>query len=268
MIDPAGTIKRTVTMPVNGEQVTEVIDKSHYKHMSIVTPSAWTAADLGLLGCLTRDGTFVPIEKASDGAELVLKCEANKIIGMDSAALKNTLEAIPFIKLRSGASGELEVEDCEDEWNESEDGDVTQTVDSSDYKVGSGAIKLVVGAGIGDGDILATEVISKDLTDYEAIRLWIKSEEAVAAGDLELLLDDTDSCASPVETLEIPALEADTWTQVNLTLDDPSSCGSLISIGLKYTANSGENTIRVDDVNAVKEVPQAAEREFTVILFR
>jgi len=268
MIDQYLSVKQTVVIPVNGEQQSEVINKSKHKRMAIFTPPAWTAADLGLLGCMTKDGTFVPIEQASDGAEVALKCEANKVITFDTAALRNLIEAVPFIKLRSGASGELVVEDCEDAWNELEDGDLTQSVEATDIKEGAGALKWVIADGMGAGDIIATEVISKDLTTYKAIRLWIKCSVATAAGNLKLLLDDNAQCASPTETLAIPALEANTWTQVNLTLAAPGGCGSLISIGMEYDADIGACTIYLDDVRAVKEIPQAAERTFEIALYR
>jgi len=160
------------------------------------------------------------------------------------------------------------VEDCEDAWNELEDGDLTQTLETTDVKVGAGALKWVIGEDMSDGDIIATEIISKDLTAYKAIRLWIKCSIATAAGNLKLLLDDNANCASPVETLSIPALAANTWTQVNLTLTNPAGCGSLISIGMEYDADIGACTIYLDDVRAVKEIPQAAERTFEIALYR
>jgi hypothetical protein len=268
MVDPKFSIKQTVIMPITGECQTAYIDKSKYTKMAIFTPSAWTSADVTFLGCMTPDGTYVPIEQASDGAEVAVKVEANKVIGLDSAALKNALEAIPFIKLRSGNFGELEVEDCEDAWNELADADLTQTVEATDIKKGSGALKWVIAAGMAAGDIIATEVISKDLTAYKTIRLWIKCSVATAAGNLKLLLDDTAQCASPLETLSIPALAANTWTEVNLTLADPSLLGSLISIGVEYDADLGECTIYVDDIRATKEILQAAVRSFDIALFR
>lgn len=268
MLDPKLSIKQDVIITTTGEQQSAVIDKSKHTRMSLLMPSAWTAADITFLGCLTKDGTFLPLENGSDGAEVAIKAEASKAIGLDTAALKNALEAIPFIKLRSGNYGELEVEDCEDAWNELEDGDVTQTVEATDVKKGSGALKWVIAAGMAAGDIIATEVISKDLTTYKTIRLWIKCSVATAAGNLKLLLDDHAVCASPTETLSIPALVANTWTEVNLTLANPGSDGSLISIGMEYDADLGVCTIYVDDVRATKEIKQAADRTIGIASYR
>jgi len=260
---------RTVTIPVNGVQRTTVIDKSNYKFMSIIMPSAWTAADISFLGSLTRDGTFVPIVKGSDGAELTLTVDANQIITFDTAALHNLIMAVPFIKLRSGESGELVVEDCEDAWDEVQDGDVTHSVDATDFKVGAGSVKWVCAEALAAGDIIASEVIAKDLTAYKGIRMWIKCSVATTAGDLKLLLDEHANCASPEETLSIPALEADTWTQVNLNFANPGDAAldTLISVGMEYDQDIGECTIHIDDLRAVKEVGQAAERTFYIPIF-
>jgi len=145
----------------------------------------------------------------------------------------------------------LVVEDCEDAWDESVDTDVTESADSSDYKAGSASAKFVCAAGLGAGDIVATEVISKDLTGYDVIMAWVKSSVALAAGDWQLLLDDTASCASPIKSLDIPALSANTWTRVLLDLGDASGLGSLISIGLKQVTDKGAMNFWIDDVQAL-----------------
>ena len=268
MLDPYLATKQTVVMPVTGKCQSAYINKKGYSKMAIFMPAAWTAADITLLGCITPDGTYTALENASDGAEVVLKAEASKTIGIDTAALKNVVEAIPFIKLRSGNFGELEIEDCEDAWNELEDGDLTQTVEATDIKKGAGALKWVIAAGMSAGDIIATETVTLDLTTYKAIRLWIKCSVATAEGNLKLLLDDHAFCASPTETLSLPALVAGAWTEVNLTLATPAGLGSIISIGMEYDADLGACIIYLDDVRATKEIPQAAARSFDIALMR
>ncbi len=144
------------------------------------------------------------------------------------------------------------IENCEDTWAELVDGDVTGSCDAAVFMVGAGSVKFIVGAGISNGDIIATEAISStSLAAKTHVALWIRVTSAVAAGDLQLLLDDTAQCASPLETLDIPAVATvDKWTRVVLTLANPSTDLALISIGLKYTANKKANTIYIDDVVA------------------
>lgn len=265
--DTEMTVLRTVVMPITGEQRTEIIDKSHYKRMSIFMPTAWTAADITFLASLTKDGTFVKVVKASDESEVTSKASASEMIALDGVILE-MLEICPFIKLRSGVDGELVVEDCEDTWNELVDADVEQTVEATDIKTGAGALKWVIAAGMSAGDIIATEIISKDLSAYKTIRLWIKCSVATVAGNLKLLLDAHGVCGSPNETLSIPALVANTWTEVNLTIATPAGCDALISIGMEYDADLGPCTIYVNNVRASKEILQAAARTFNVVLMR
>ncbi|MCK4321994.1 hypothetical protein KAX08_05720 [candidate division WOR-3 bacterium] len=81
-----------------------VIDKSHCKRIAISLPSTWQTAGITFLGCNTPDGTFTQIVKATDIAEIAIaSVVASKTIGMDGIVMQ-TLEAVPFIKLRSGVA--------------------------------------------------------------------------------------------------------------------------------------------------------------------
>jgi hypothetical protein len=148
---------------------------------------------------------------------------------------------------------ELVLEDCEDAWDEQVVGNVTPTLDAADFKVGSGSAKLDIAAGASVG-VLASEVIAiASLALYTHIALWIKSSVALDAGDLQLLLDETADCASPLETIDIPALSADTWTQIRIALANPSTDLVLISIGLKMVVDKGAFIVHLDDIRAITE---------------
>ena len=142
------------------------------------------------------------------------------------------------------------IEDCEDAWNEYVDGDVTSTLDISDFKKGSGSVKLAVADACGAEDILATEVISKDISQDSILRLWIKSTVTIDLGDLQILLDNTASCVSPIKTLNIPALVADTWTEIDIDLEDASELTAVISIGVKMIVDKGAFDLHLDDIRA------------------
>lgn len=163
------------------------------------------------------------------------------------------------------------IEDCEDAWNESVDGDVTSNLDTGDFKTGSGSVEFICAAGLGAGDIIATEVIAPSATAFHGkthVTMWIKSTVATSAGDLQLLLDDTASCASPLEELDIPALVANTWTRVYLPLANPGSDNTIISIGLKYVTDIGAVTINVDDIaigEAMEVGQQGGAEDHTIV---
>ena len=146
------------------------------------------------------------------------------------------------------------VEDCEDVWDELVDADVVATADA-DCKVGTKSAKLAVAAGCGVGDILATEVVgSMDLSAYDHINLWVKSSVELAEGDMQLLLDDTAECASPIKLLDIPALSAATWTLVRLDLGDASGLTAVISVGIKQVVDKGAFDLYVDHIHCPGEM--------------
>ncbi|KKL78680.1 hypothetical protein LCGC14_2022420 [marine sediment metagenome] len=174
--------------------------------------------------------------------------------GLDSSY--KALLGIDYVK-RTGI--DHLIEDCDAVWSELVDGDVTATADTAIKKEGNASLKLVVAAGTGAGDILATEAIGElDLSDSDTLEVWIYSTVALDAGDIQVLLDDTAQCASPVESLDVPATTAATWTRHLISLANPASDTAVISVGIKMVTDKGAFTLYVDDIRAVL----AGSREF------
>ena len=151
----------------------------------------------------------------------------------------------------------LSLHDCEAAWDESTDPDATVTADSAVKKCGTNSMKSVIAVGMTAGDIVATDnFAAKNLSNYTHVGFWYRSSVVLAAGDLQLLLDDTALCASPLETLNIPAVaagEVDTWKFAKVALATPASDTAIISIGLKYTVDKGAMTFYLDGIVALKE---------------
>jgi hypothetical protein len=79
------------------------------------------------------------------------------------------------------------------------------------------------------------------------IGFWIKSSVALSAGDLQFQDDDSASLASPLDTINIPAIPANTWTYVSVTLGATTRT-SILSYGFKYAVDVGAATIKVDSI--------------------
>ena len=141
---------------------------------------------------------------------------------------------------------------CAATFDEATDSDFTQSLDTKDRKQGTQALKMVIAAGASAGDFVTDSITSKDISGYDTIEMWVKSTVATSAGNLKLLLDDTAACASPLETLSIPALSADTWTFVRMSLANPETDTAIISVGLEYDADLGAVTVWIDDISAVE----------------
>lgn len=155
-----------------------------------------------------------------------------------------------FVKLLGES---LLIENCENAWNESVAGGCTSTADNVLFQDGTKSEKLLVtqiGGVSATG--LVTQIISKNLTGMKAIALWIQASSNKNRGDLQIALDDTAACASPLEILNVPALTAGAWSRVNLVFSNPAALGAIISIGLKTTVALAQNeTIHLDDIEGV-----------------
>jgi len=150
--------------------------------------------------------------------------------------------------------GSAVIHQCDAVWDESTDSDVTASADTEDHRQGGTSLKLVVAGTVSNGDVLATEnITSLNISKYDYVEFWIKCITALASDDLRLLLDNTASCASPLETLTVPAISADTWTHVRIALSVPEDDTAIISVGLEYNANGGANAIWLDDIRAVRD---------------
>jgi len=151
---------------------------------------------------------------------------------------------------------------CDVAWDELVDGDVTATADTTLKWEGSASAKLVVAAGCGAGDILATDSISAlNISDCNKVQVTVYSTVALDAGDIQLLLDNTASCASPVESLNIPATTANTKTTHVIALANPESDSAIISVGLKMVTDKGAFTLYADKIRAFK----STSKEYRVL---
>ena len=141
---------------------------------------------------------------------------------------------------------------CNSAFDEQVDSDFTITTDTKIKKQGTASNKFVIASGASAGDIATDNITSKDISNYDYIEFWARSSVATSAGNLKILLDDTANCASPLETLSVPALSADTWTFCRVALSNPESDTAIISVGLEYDADLGAATVWLDDLSVVK----------------
>jgi hypothetical protein len=159
------------------------------------------------------------------------------------------------------AVSEASIHSCGSAWDELNDTDVTVSLDTKDYKRSGGSNKMVIGASMTAADIIMTEnITSLNLSGYTHIEFWMKSTVAEAEGGLQLLLDNTASWASPLETRNVPARVADTWKFCRVALANPETDTAIISVGLKYTTDIGAATLWIDDIRAVKDGSEVWEK--------
>ena len=163
----------------------------------------------------------------------------------------SNISIINHIYYRSSISSTI-LHSCNSAFDETVDSDITVTVDTEDKKRGTGCNKFVIASGASAGDIATDSITSKDISKYDYLECWIKSNVATSAGNLKILLDNSASCASPLETLHVPALSADTWTYVRIALNNPELNTAIISIGLEYDSDLNACQVRLDDIKVVE----------------
>jgi len=167
--------------------------------------------------------------------------------------IPSNLMAIHSLDYVTDVKVDHSLETCDTVWDELVDGDVTASIDTSTYRQGSGSLKLVVAAGCAAGDILATEdITSIDITDADEIVLWVRSTVALSAGNIQVLLDNTAQCASPLESLDVTAVAANEMTPITISLSDPTALSAIISVGIKMVTDKGAFTLWIDDIRAQK----------------
>ena len=139
--------------------------------------------------------------------------------------------------------------------------DVTGATDTSDRKSGVDSAEFTIAAGFTSGLIAYTNTASTiDLTSpkHYAVRLWIKSSLTLAAGVLQLVIDDDQGCSTALESIDIPALTANTWTQPVLDIADPTAAtlNSIDCVGITATSDPGTPTINVDLIQGPAEISE------------
>ncbi|MDY6907044.1 MAG: archaellin/type IV pilin N-terminal domain-containing protein [Chloroflexota bacterium] len=148
---------------------------------------------------------------------------------------------------------EIQIDDCENAWDDTVAG-VTTSADT-DRKEGSYSSKLVIASGFAGGLVSYYDTSTLMMPTADKIRLWIKADSDVAASVFDLNLCSDNAGAVSVEDLAIPALSANEWTLVELSLADPSACTAIESVALYDDGDAaGVVNVWLDDIEIVPYV--------------
>ena len=147
---------------------------------------------------------------------------------------------------------------CNAVFDSSVDANFTASVDTEDKKQGTGSNKFVIAAGASAGDIAGDTFTSRDISKYDYLECWVKSTVATSAGNLKIHIDDAAITTSTIgagtilESLNIPALTADTWTFVRIALANPETDTAITAVALEYDSDLGACTVWIDDIQVVR----------------
>jgi len=143
------------------------------------------------------------------------------------------------------------IDDCEAQWTAS--ANVTSTVDASIMKEGSGCAKHVFAAGFTTG--LASYYAlggATDFSSYQQVSFWVRSSLTLAADVLSVKLCSDAVGATPVDTINIPAIGSSNDWQI-VTVDTAGALGASIqSVALYANSDPGTPTVYLDNILACK----------------
>jgi len=118
-------------------------------------------------------------------------------------------------------------------------------IDNTTKKEGNNSMLNTVDATAVAGDQwYRNPAASEDWSAYTKVGFWMRSDVAVTSGQIHFQYDNVADLLSPIATVNIGALTANTWTWKVLTLTGTRS--TVASYGFKHTVDIGAANIRVD----------------------
>lgn len=140
------------------------------------------------------------------------------------------------------------IDDCNDAWVAKANVTSTASTSQKDFFEETAGSKNVIASGFTTGLVATEDFSSLDLSNNTKVGLWIRSTGTHSAGVFQIVLDDTSACASPLETINLPALAANKWKYAEVDLVNPSALTAIISVGLNAASDPGARTVNLDDV--------------------
>ena len=121
------------------------------------------------------------------------------------------------------------------------------SVDTTTYHEGGASLRDDIYAGAVSGDRwYETFASTQDWSAKTTVGFWIRSSVATAAGNLQFQYATSSDMTSPVGSINIPALTANTWTYEKLTLSGTRT--AIKTYGINYATDIGAATVWLDDM--------------------
>ena len=143
------------------------------------------------------------------------------------------------------------IDDCDAMWTPAGVGN-SVTLDTSNKQQGTASMKVDIAQSHTTGLVCYHNITTLDLTGYDFVRFWVRSLSDVDAADLQLKLDDSQGCASPVKSIDIPALVSGVWHEHQVVLGDTSGLDAVASVGLSVAVDQDAISVWLDHIRAFK----------------
>lgn len=152
--------------------------------------------------------------------------------------------------------------ECDSAWTAS--ANVTAASEATIKVNGTASAKLTVAAAFTTGLAGYFNFAAVNTTTTSYVHFWIYSTISTSNGQLRLAIDDTNNCASPLTYYDVPALTANTWTQVETAIG-AGSAAAILSVGLDITVDvgAGNPSFYIDRVIAVARMTGTEDNRFS-----
>lgn len=208
---------------------------------NVVSPTSATAGSAGN----TFTFTFTATE-TMDSGEIVITAPAG------FSAPQSTPSTAGYTTASSVSGMVATVEDTADSatgWGQTGGacGGAAPIADVATKHEGLAAISCANG-NVGTGDRWYRNITSEDWSAYTGVGFWVRANNSIAAGSLQFSYDNSTNLASPLESISVGALAANTWTYVVLNFGATTRT-AVVSYGLRVADNGGvdNRTVWFDD---------------------
>ena len=160
---------------------------------------------------------------------------------------------------------EILIDDAETIWSEVEGTDVSLKLDTGAFVQGHNSLKvelphyLYLESVIGHKElesVIAKKTLAKlDLSAFDQIEFWVRSDTTIGKGYFELTLYDSWPFLTPLQVFSIPALEEDVWTLVSSPMSKLENDIEVKGVGVRFSADtaqmSSNRTLWLDEIKAL-----------------
>jgi hypothetical protein len=146
----------------------------------------------------------------------------------------------------------LVLEPCEAAWISTDVDNITVTRDTADKMAGEASAKIVIGAGVDAGQVVAYRTLPQDLdaSDMASLKLQLKVSGNINANDFQLVIGQRVGAGMTPYNFDLPAqLAADGWEEVTL-VGDFTDLTAIMHFGLVMVVDKGAITVNIDDIRA------------------
>ena len=152
------------------------------------------------------------------------------------------------------------IDDAETLWREVEGPNVSLKLDPNAFVHGSNSLKIELPRYKELKAVIAKKIFSAlDLSEFDVIEFWVRSDTSIEGGYFELAIYDSESFMTPLETFAIPALKAGVWTLVSLPISKLSSDIKVIGVGVRFSEvkvrMSSNRSLWLDEIIAISPDP-------------